>query len=107
MLPRMAAIHKLDYQALGLGDFGKRGNYFARQLNRWSKQWTQFRRGDNDNPALDRIVQWLAERLPESETTALCHGDFRIANAMFHKTEPPVIGLLAWVPSPLAHPLAD
>ena len=107
MCATLAAIHKLDYRALGLADFGKPGNYFARQLNRWSKQWTQFRRGDDDNPALDRMVQWLGERLPESETTALCHGDFRIANAMFHKTEPRVIGVLDWELSTLGHPLDD
>ena len=107
MCATLASIHKLDYRALGLGDFGKPGNYFARQLNRWSKQWTQFRRGDDDNPALDRMVQWLGERLPESETIALCHGDFRIANAMFHKTEPRVIGVLDWELSTLGHPLVD
>ena len=107
MCGALAAIHKLDYQALGLGDFGRPGNYFARQLNRWSKQWAQFRRGDDDNPALDRMVVWLAERPPESETTALCHGDFRFANAMFHTTEPRVIGVLDWELSTLGHPLVD
>ena len=107
MCATLAAIHKLDYRALGLGDFGKPGNYFARQLSRWSTQWTQFRRGDDDNPALDRMVQWLAERLPESETIALCHGDFRIANVMFHANEPRVVGVLDWELSTLGHPLVD
>jgi aminoglycoside phosphotransferase (APT) family kinase protein len=107
MCATLATIHKLDYQALGLGDFGKPGNYFARQLNRWSTQWTQFRRGDDDNPALDRMVQWLGERLPESETIALCHGDFRIANVMFDKNEPRVVGVLDWELSTLGHPLVD
>jgi aminoglycoside phosphotransferase (APT) family kinase protein len=107
MCATLAAIHKLDYQALGLGDFGKPGDYFARQLNRWSKQWTQFRRGDDDNPALDRMVDWLAGRLPESETITLCHGDFRIANMMFHEKESRVIGVLDWELSTLGHPLVD
>lgn len=107
MCSTLAAIHKLDYLALGLGDFGKPGNYFARQLKRWSTQWTQFRRGDDDNPALDRMVDWLGERLPVSETIALCHGDFRIANLMFHKDEPRVIGVLDWELSTLGHPLVD
>lgn len=107
MCGTLAAIHKLDYRVLGLGDFGKPGNYFARQLKRWSTQWAQFRRGDDDNPALDRMVDWLGERLPESETTALCHGDFRIANVMFHKDEPRVIGVLDWELSTLGHPLVD
>ena len=68
MCATLASIHKLDYRALGLADFGKPGNYFARQLNRWSTQWTQFRRGDDDNPDLDRMVRWLSERVPDSET---------------------------------------
>jgi aminoglycoside phosphotransferase (APT) family kinase protein len=107
MCTALAAIHRLDYQAIGLGDFGKPGNYFARQLNRWSTQWTQFRRGDDDNPALDRMVHWLAERLPESETITLCHGDFRIANVIFHEKEPRVVGVLDWELSTLGHPLVD
>jgi aminoglycoside phosphotransferase (APT) family kinase protein len=107
MCAALAAIHKLDYKALGLGDFGKPGNYFARQLNRWAGQWAQFRRGDDDVPDLDRIVRWLSERVPESETITLCHGDYRMANAMFHKSEPRVIGVLDWELSTLGHPLVD
>jgi aminoglycoside phosphotransferase (APT) family kinase protein len=103
----LASIHRLDYRGLGLGDFGRPGNYFARQFNRWSKQWQQFRRGDDDNPALDRLVQWLGERVPESESLTLCHGDFRIANLMFHATEPSVIGVLDWELATLGHPLVD
>jgi aminoglycoside phosphotransferase (APT) family kinase protein len=107
MCATLAAIHRLDFRALGLADFGKPGNYFARQLNRWSSQWTQFRRGDEDNPDLDRIVRWLAERVPESETLTLCHGDYRIANVMFHGVEPRVTGVLDWELSTLGHPLVD
>jgi aminoglycoside phosphotransferase (APT) family kinase protein len=103
----LAKIHKLDFRALGLGDFGKPGNYFRRQLSRWSGLWGQYRRGDDDNPDLDRLVGWLAERVPESEALALCHGDFRIGNLMFHKTEPRVIGVLDWELSTLGHPLVD
>jgi len=103
----MAAIHRLDITALGLADYGRSGNYFARQLKRWSAQWATFRRGDDDNPALDAIVAWLAERVPESELQTLCHGDFRIGNMMFHATEPRVIGVLDWELSTLGHPLVD
>jgi aminoglycoside phosphotransferase (APT) family kinase protein len=103
----MAALHSLDFRAVGLGDYGRPGNYFARQLSRWSQQWTQFRRGDDDNPDLDRVVAWLAERVPESDTLALCHGDFRITNMMFHPTEPRVVGVLDWELSTLGHPLVD
>lgn len=107
MCATLAGIHQLDYKAVGLGDFGRPGNYFARQLNRWSRLWAEYRRGDDDNPALDRMVRWLAERVPTSETLALCHGDFRMANVVFHPTEPRVIGVLDWELSTLGHPLVD
>ncbi len=107
MCRTLASIHRLDYRALGLGDFGRPGNYFARQLKRWSGQWAQFRRGADDNPDLDRIVGWLSERVPDSESLALCHGDFRIANMMFHPSEPRVVGVLDWELSTLGHPLVD
>jgi aminoglycoside phosphotransferase (APT) family kinase protein len=107
MCATMAAIHRLDFATLGLGDYGRPGNYFARQLKRWSGQWSQFRRGDDDNPNLDRIVRWLSERVPESELLTLCHGDFRIANIMFHPVEPRVVGVLDWELSTLGHPLVD
>jgi len=103
----MAALHSLDFHAVGLADFGRPGNYFARQFSRWSQQWAQFRRGDDDNPDLDRIVAWLGERVPESQTLALCHGDFRITNMMFHPTEPRVVAVLDWELSTLGHPLVD
>ena len=107
MCATLAEIHKLDFRALGLADFGKPGNYFKRQLSRWSGLWAQYRRGDDDNPDLDTVTHWLSERVPESETLALCHGDFRIANVIFHKSEPRVIGVLDWELSTLGHPLVD
>ena len=107
MCATMAAIHRLDFSAVGLNDFGRPGNYFARQLKRWSQQWAQFRQGDDHNPDLDYIVGWLGERVPQSELLALCHGDFRITNMMFHATEPRVIGVLDWELSTLGHPLVD
>jgi aminoglycoside phosphotransferase (APT) family kinase protein len=107
MVGTLAAIHRLDFKALGLADFGRPGNYFARQIKRWSEQWSQFRRDDEDNPALDFIVAWLKERVPQSELLALCHGDFRIGNMMFHATEPRVVGVLDWELSTLGHPLVD
>jgi aminoglycoside phosphotransferase (APT) family kinase protein len=107
MVATMAAIHRLDVAALGLADYGRPGNYFARQLKRWSEQWAQFRRGDDDNPALDHVVAWLAERVPDSTLQTLCHGDFRIGNLMFHAREPRVIGVLDWELSTLGHPLVD
>ena len=107
MCGALAEIHKLDFRALGLADFGRPGNYFARQLARWGGLWAQYRKGDDDNPDLDRILRWLTERVPESETLALCHGDFRIANLMFDAREPRVVGVLDWELSTLGHPLVD
>lgn len=107
MVATMAAIHRLDVAALGLGDFGRPGNYFARQLKRWGEQWARFRRGDDDNPALDQVVGWLSTNVPDSALIALCHGDLRIGNMMFHATEPRVIGVLDWELSTLGHPLVD
>jgi aminoglycoside phosphotransferase (APT) family kinase protein len=107
MCATLAEIHKLDFNAIGLGDFGKPGNYFRRQFSRWARLWSEYRKGDDNNPALDRIVRWLEERVPESETLALCHGDFRMGNVMFHPTEPRVIGVLDWELSTLGHPLVD
>ena len=107
MVATMAPIHRLGPAALGLSDYGRPGNYFERQLKRWSQQWAAFRRSDDDNPALDRVVAWLAERVPDSQTQTLCHGDFRIGNIMFHPVEPRVIGVLDWELSTLGHPLVD
>lgn len=107
MCATLAEIHKLDFRALGLGDFGKPGNYFRRQLSRWARLWSEYRKDDADNPALDRVVRWLEEHVPESETLALCHGDFRMGNVIFHPTEPRVIGVLDWELSTLGHPLVD
>lgn len=107
MAATMAAIHSLDFQAAGLGDFGRAGNYFERQISRWSQLWQQYRKGDDDNPELDRMIGWLGSRIPDSELLALCHGDCRIGNLMFHPTEPRVIGVLDWELSTLGHPLVD
>ena len=107
MAAALAAMHRLDPAAIGLVGYGRPGNYFARQLKRWSEQWRAFRRGDDDNPALDRVVAWLAERVPESGLQALCHGDFRMSNLMWHATEPRIIGVLDWELSTLGHPLVD
>ena len=105
MCRTMADIHGFDWQAAGLADFGRTGNYFERQLKRWSQQWDQFR--TPDNPFIDRLIAWLRERVPVSDTVSVCHGDFRMANVMFHATLPRVIGVLDWELSTLGHPLAD
>jgi aminoglycoside phosphotransferase (APT) family kinase protein len=105
MCRTMAAIHRFDWQAAGLATFGRPGNYFERQIKRWSEQWENLRSADN--PCVDQLIRWLRERIPTSDRAAVCHGDFRLANLMFHSTEPRVIGVLDWELSTLGHPLAD
>lgn len=102
----MAALHNVDVDAVGLRDFGKPGNYFERQLSRWSKQY----RASETRPiaAMEYLMPWLANRMPQGDgTVSLVHGDYRLDNMMFHPTEPRVIALLDWELSTLGHPLAD
>lgn len=101
----MAAMHRFDWQGAGLADYGRPGNYFARQFRRWADLWPQYR--DEPNADLDHLIVWLGARIPDSETLAISHGDFRIANLMFHRTEPRIIGVLDWELSTLGHPLVD
>jgi aminoglycoside phosphotransferase (APT) family kinase protein len=90
---------------LGLEDFGKAGNYFARQIARWSKQY----RASEIEPidAMNRLMSWLPEHVPEDESTSLVHGDYRLDNMILHPTEPRVIAVLDWELSTIGHPLGD
>jgi len=105
MAETMARLHRVDPSKVGLADFGKPGNYFARQVARWTRQWEMSR--TCPNPWLDHLIRWLPANLPEGEETAICHGDFRMGNLMFHPTKPQVIAVLDWELSTLGHPLAD
>ncbi|WP_419816023.1 phosphotransferase [Glacieibacterium sp.] len=103
----IAQLHNLDPVAIGLGDFGKPGNYFARQIGRWSKQYLE----DSDAgrvPSMDRLVEWLPANIPDDgDETRVVHGDYRCDNMIFHPTEPRVLAVLDWELSTLGHPLAD
>jgi aminoglycoside phosphotransferase (APT) family kinase protein len=103
----IARLHSIDPEAAGLGDYGRPGNYFERQIGRWSKQYL----GDGEAgrvPAMDRLVEWLPENIPGGEEAArIIHGDFRCDNMIFHATEPRVLAVLDWELSTLGHPLAD
>lgn len=101
----IATLHGLDWQALGLGDYGKPGNYVARQIARWSRQCEAS--SLPLPPAMRRLMDWLPRHLPGGEETTLVHGDYRLDNMVFHPTEPRVIGLLDWELSTLGDPLAD
>jgi aminoglycoside phosphotransferase (APT) family kinase protein len=105
MSDTLARLHLVDVAAVGLTDFGKPGDYFARQLARWTRQ-TEASPGARI-PAMDWLIEWLPRNLPADRSTALTHGDFRIDNLVFHPVEPRVIGVLDWELSTLGHPLAD
>ena len=101
----ISAIHRLDYVSLGLENFGKPGNYFARQITRWSRQ---VREANIAIPnSLNRLMDWLPEHIPAEDETSLIHGDFRMDNLIFHKTDLRIIGVLDWELSTLGSPLAD
>jgi aminoglycoside phosphotransferase (APT) family kinase protein len=102
----LAKLHNVDYAAIGLGDYGKPGNYFARQIARWSKQYTQDDAAGRFS-AMDRLVEWLPLHIPESDESSIVHGDFRCDNMIFHATEPKVLAILDWELSTIGHPLAD
>lgn len=102
----MAHLHMIDVEKAGLSDYGKPGNYFARQIGRWSRQYVE----DVDAgrvAAMDRLVEWLPENIPPGEEVSVVHGDYRCDNMIFHKTEPKVLAVLDWELSTLGHPLAD
>jgi aminoglycoside phosphotransferase (APT) family kinase protein len=106
MAATLAKLHAIDPDRVGLGDFGRPGSYFERQIARWSKQWEESPTGDM--PELDRLAGWLASNLPPDDgRVAIAHGDFRLGNLLFHPTEPRVVAVLDWELSTLGHPLAD
>ncbi|WP_420994341.1 phosphotransferase [Cupriavidus sp. 30B13] len=102
----LAALHRIDPAAVGLGDYGRPGGYVARQIERWSKQYLADEAAGR-HPAMDRLVDWLPAHLPRSDETSITHGDFRVDNMIFHPTEPRVIAVLDWELSTLGDPLAD
>jgi aminoglycoside phosphotransferase (APT) family kinase protein len=101
----IAKLHSYDYESLGLQDFGKPGNYFARQISRWSEQY----RASEIAPvrSMDALIGWLPENIPEDESTTIVHGDFRLDNMIVHPTEPRVTAVLDWELATVGHPLAD
>lgn len=101
----LAGIHSMDFAAIGLGDFGKVGGYFDRQIRRWSGQWEKSKA--EDNQAIDLLMDWLPRNVPHDNRTTLVHGDFRIGNVIFHRHKPRIIAVLDWELSTLGHPMAD
>jgi aminoglycoside phosphotransferase (APT) family kinase protein len=101
----IAALHKVDYETVGLGSYGKPGNYLERQVARWTKQ---YRASETERiEAVENLIAWLPQHIPAADETRVVHGDFRIDNVIFHPTEPRILAVLDWELSTLGHPLAD
>jgi len=101
----MAALHGTDYRTIGLADFGVPGNYFERQVSRWTGQYRASETGKL--PSMDRLIDWLPGNIPDDDSTSIVHGDYRLDNIILHPTEPRVIAVLDWELSTIGHPLAD
>lgn len=102
----LAALHAVRPEAVGLADYGRPGNYFERQIARWSRQWQDS--SSDPIPDLDRLSDWLRANLPPDDgAVSLAHGDFRMGNVIFHPVEPRVVAILDWELSTLGHPMAD
>ncbi|MEP7351373.1 MAG: phosphotransferase [Sphingorhabdus sp.] len=103
----LARLHMVDYSAIGLGDYGRPGNYFERQIRRFSKQYLEDTDAGRD-ANMDRLIAWLQANIPpDDDTVSITHGDFRIDNMIFHPSEPRVLAVLDWELSTLGHPGAD
>ena len=101
----IAALHRVDYIAAGLGDYGKPGSYLERQIGRWTKQ---YRASETEKiEAMERLIEWLPGHIPAQDETSVVHGDYRLDNVIFHPTEPRIVAVLDWELSTLGHPLAD
>jgi aminoglycoside phosphotransferase (APT) family kinase protein len=101
----LAQLHNTDVDKVGLSDFGKPGNYFARQIDRWSKQ---YKLSETETiPKMNRLIEWLPQTIPPGERVSIVHGDYRLDNMVLHATEPRVIAVLDWELSTLGDPLGD
>ena len=108
MADTMATLHRVDWAACGLADYGRQGGYFSRQIARWSRQSELSQQSaTKPNADIEALRAWLPAHLPDEAETTVCHGDFRLGNLMFHPTEPRVVAVLDWELSTLGHPLAD
>ncbi len=102
----ISALHRIDPDSIGLGDYGKHGEYMARQIRRWSKQFEASRTVPIG--AMERLIEWLPANLPvDDDAVAIVHGDFRLDNLIFDAQAPRVLAVIDWELSTLGHPLAD
>ena len=100
----LARLHLVDYEAIGLGDYGRPGNYFARQISRWTRQYEASR--TSDIPEMERLIAWLPDAVPDTgDRTTIIHGDYSFHNLLVHPTEPRVSAVIDWELSTLGDPL--
>jgi len=104
-LETLADLHNIDYTRIGLAGFGKPGNYFSRQIDRWTKQYMAS--ATVDIPVMNRLIQWLSTTVPQDDRTSIVHGDYRLDNIILHPNEQRVVAVLDWELSTLGNPLAD
>jgi aminoglycoside phosphotransferase (APT) family kinase protein len=101
----LARLHTIDWHGRGLADFGRPGNYFERQIHRWTKQ---YRASETEKiEAMEKLTVWMPEHIPDADETTVVHGDYRLGNMILHPTQPRVAAILDWELSTLGHPLAD
>ena len=105
MIRVLAALHSVDYVDLGLDNFGKPGNYFTRQIGRWSKQYVAAKTDEIES--MERLMEYLPANVPADDTSCIVHGDYRLGNMLLHPTEPKILALVDWELSTLGHPLGD
>ena len=101
----LAKLHNFNHESIGLKDFGVPGNYFSRQISRWTKQYRLSE--TKEISAMDNLISWLPKNIPEGDDSSVVHGDYRLDNVIIHPTEPRIIGILDWELSTIGHPLGD
>ena len=105
MVRVQAALHALDYRAIGLGDYGRSSGYIQRQVSRWTQQ---YRASETEKvEAFDNLIAWLPHHIPVNDQAAIVHGDFRLDNAVFHPAEPRILAVIDWELSTIGNPLVD
>jgi aminoglycoside phosphotransferase (APT) family kinase protein len=101
----LAALHSVDWRAVGLSEFGRPDKYAERQITRWSRQYRESKVIELES--MDRLLEWLPANLPAEDEAAIAHGDFRVGNLIYHPTEPRVVAVLDWELATIGHPFAD
>lgn len=105
LVDTLAELHAVDIDAAGLSTFGPRGNYYSRQIERWTAQYRAA--PDDPVPEMEQLASWLASHVPEDDQVAVVHGDYRLDNVVFRRDVPVVLGVLDWELATLGNPLAD